>query len=350
MVSLFASIYEKFDPSQAKKLAGLIQQAYDQFDQTETWKLSEPYKLLGSLGTQNVPFGFVVSETDSNDVVVVFRGTKKFIEWFKDVNIQLVSYKDSTEKDNGQTVKPTWNIVEGVRENSLSEIIPTKNDFGYVTAGFRGIYISLREQMIKALKECPAGSRIFVTGHSLGGALATLAIPDILNNTNFKDHQIVELYTFASPRCGDKTFATSFEETGVHHWRIANTEDLVTMLPFPTGNIFEIKPPVKKEVQPPVEKEVQPADGGGVTGDNKNPNPIFGFFNDMFQRVGELRNGAKRRMSDYVHTGTPVYFTFHDAALERHHNLDNVYMTGIGQEPLKVAKQVVSKIIENTAK
>lgn len=78
MVSLFASMYEKFDASKANKLAGLIQQAYNQFDEreTQTWRLSEPYELLGSLGTEKVPFGFVVSETDSNDVVVIFRGTK----------------------------------------------------------------------------------------------------------------------------------------------------------------------------------------------------------------------------------------------------------------------------------
>ncbi|BAZ33390.1 lipase class 3 [Cylindrospermum sp. NIES-4074] len=333
MVSFFASMYEKFDPSQANKLAGLIQQAYDQFDEreTKTWRLSEPYELLGSLGTENVPFGFVVSETDSNDVVVIFRGTKSFIEWFQDVNIQLVSYRDSTGKD----------IIQGVQQKSSSEIIPTINDFGYVTAGFRGIYISLREQMLEVLKKCPADCKIFVTGHSLGGALATLAIPDILNNTDFKDPQKVELYTFASPRCGDKTFATSFQETGVNHWRIANTEDFVTMLPFPTGNIFEIKSTAEKER----EKWEKPVDGGGMTGENKNPNPIFGFFNDMFERVGEIFHGQKRRMPDYAHTGTPVYFTFHDSALERHHNLDNVYMTGIGQKPL-IIKQAVNEVID----
>lgn len=341
----FASLYEKFDAPRAWKLAGLIQQAYNQFDERltqeeesdgivkEPWKPSEPYKLLGYLGTQKIPFGFVVSEPDSKDVAVIFRGTKLFIEWFKDVNIQLVSYKDGTRR-NGERVRAIWNIADGFREDSSSETIPTANDLGYVTAGFRGIYISLREQMITALKKCPADSRIFVTGHSLGGALATLAVPDILSNTDF-DYQKVELYTFASPRCGDRKFATGFQETRVQHWRIANTEDFVTMLPFPTGNIRAINSPAEKEFKPD-------ATGGGVTGEDKNPNPLFGFFNDMFERVGEVAKGAKRRMSDYVHTGTPVYFTFHDAALERHHNLDSVYMTGIGQDPLKLREQVVS--------
>lgn len=339
----FASLYEKFNASQAWKLAGLIQQAYNQFDgrEEETWELSKPYELLSPLGTTKIPFGFVVSEPDSKDVVVVFRGTKLFIEWFKDANVQLVSYKDGTRR-NGQKVKEIWDIVAGFRADSSSETISTTNDFGYVTAGFRGIYISLREQMIEALKKCPADSRIFVTGHSLGSALATLAIPDILSNTAFNNPEKIELYTFAGPRCGDRTFATGFQETRVHHWRIANTEDFVTMLPFPTGNIFAVDSS---------EKEVKPdAAGGGVTGKNKNPNPLFGFFNDMFERVGELSEGPKRRMSDYVHTGTPVYFTFHDAALERHHNLDSVYMTGIGQNPLEIMKQVASEIVDKADK
>jgi len=337
----FASLYEKFDASQAWKLAGLIQQAYNQFDDRAagTWKLSKDYEFLGFLGTKEVPFGFVAAEQNSKNVAVIFRGTKQFIEWFKDANIQLVSYQNGTRK-NGGRVKAIWDIAEGFRENSSSETIPTTHDFGYTTAGFRGIYISLREQMITALEKCPADSKIFVTGHSLGGALATLAVPDILNNTVFKDREKVELYTFASPRCGDKTFAIGFQETRVRHWRIANTEDFVTMLPFPTGNIFAIDSPVEKEVKPD-------ASGGGVTGETKNPNPLFGFFNDMFERVGEVYGNQKRRMSDYVHTGTPVYFTFHDAALERHHNLDNVYMKGIGQNPLELLEQVASKIADN---
>jgi hypothetical protein len=173
--------------------------------------------------------------------------------------------------------------------------------------------------MLEALKNLPQNSRIYVTGHSLGGALATLAIPDILQNTKFRTPEHITLYTFASPRCGDREFATKFKETEVQHWRIANTEDFVTMLPFPTGNVF------KPADNPTVEE--QELGIGEVTGVNANPNPIFGFFKAMYNR-------NKRRMPDYVHTGTPIYFTIHEAALERHHNLEAVYMQGINQDPI----------------
>jgi predicted lipase len=70
--------------------------------------------------------------------------------------------------------------------------------------------------MIEELNKLPQDSRIYVTGHSLGDEFATLAIPDILQNTKFKSSQIT-LYTFASPRCGDRKFADEFTKTLVQH-------------------------------------------------------------------------------------------------------------------------------------
>ncbi len=354
-ISSFQQRYVGFDPSLARKLAELIQQSYTQFNhanplsnqqQLGDWTLKSSYTSTTPLGTQEVPFGFVTYEASSKSVFVVFRGTRKFIEWFKDVNIPLVSYgTGKVEKGYGLKV-----VAELIQLINNPEPIENQDNFGLVALGFREIYISLRKQMIDALQKCDSTSRIFVTGHSLGGALATLAIPDILENTKFKDTQNIELYTFASPRCGDRDFAAAFQEKGVKHWRIANTEDVVTMLPFPTGNVF--RPGASPET-PPEEDFKTNHDGsidedlgrGGVAGVDKNPNPLFGFFKAMYERSGDLLfkslkdgkevyNRQKRRMPDYVHTGTPIYFTIHEAALERHHNLHEVYMLGIGQTKL----------------
>lgn len=325
VISEFKLPYEGFDPAMAKTLAELIQHAYRHIGGTPLDSLQGTYK-VSPLGTAKVPFGFVASEINGNNVFIVFRGTIKFIEWFKDANIQLVTYKDSRRRN--ATVEIQEEIAEGIiQKNQSLTTINTKGDFGHVTAGFRGIYITLRQQLLEALEQVTANSQIYLTGHSLGAALATLAVPDIINNTNFKNPENVKLYTFASPRCGDKTFATSFANTGVKHWRIANTEDFVTMIPFPTGNVFK---PALQETRPELDVSPKTKYGlgiGGVTGADRNPNPIFGFFKAMYDR-------NKRRMPDYAHTGTPVYFTIHEAALERHHNLRDVYMLGIGQDPI----------------
>ncbi|MFN6526878.1 lipase family protein [Nostoc sp. ChiSLP03a] len=324
-----------FDGEMARKLAELTQQAYKQFDlfelkkkspnqQLQDFKLKELYQLDTEFAEKGVPFGYVASEANNDNVYVIFRGTRGFVEWFKDANIQLVSLKDSTDKAGNKVDI----IADGVvQKNQSSLIIPNIDDFGFVTAGFRGIYVSLREKLINALNQISQKSpnaKVFVTGHSLGGALATLAIPDILKNTHFTNPNNIELYTFASPRCGDRNFAMSFEKLGVRHWRIANTEDIVTMLPFPTGNVLK---PAPLDTRSEEEKLTAELGIGGVAGVDKNPNPIFGFFKAMYDR-------NKRRMPDYVHTGTPIYFTIHEAALEKHHNLDEVYMLGISQTTL----------------
>lgn len=329
-VSSFGDRYKEFDPSLARKLAELIQQTYEQFNQREdlqNFKLEKVYQLTTSLAQKEVPFGFVASETSSNDIFIVFRGTRLFVEWFKDINIQLVSYKSGKDKDD----KEIDIEVEGVEQKNQSLVVIPNIDknFGFVTAGFRGIYISLRQKLIEVLNGdgISPNSRIFVAGHSLGGALATLAVPDILKNTPFKDPERVVLYTFASPRCGDRHFAANFQNLGIKHWRIANTEDVVTMMPFPTGNVTSPAP-----IETPPESTVIKEAAKG--------NPFFQFLKGFF-------DSKKRRMPDYAHTGIPVYFTIHEGALERHHNLNNIYMLGISQAPITIAVNVVGEAIDN---
>ncbi|MBJ7295265.1 MAG: lipase family protein [Dolichospermum sp.] len=334
--------YEGFDPSVAQELAELLQKAYGQFDQfaadekankpleqRSKLQLGGEYQLRSEFYENSIPFGFVASKASSNNVFVVFRGTKTFAEWFKDANIPLVSYNDGKNSEGGilRVVGEKIQLIQSPVE------IPEVGDFGRVTVGFRQIYTSLRNNMINALKLCDQDAQIFVTGHSLGGALATLAIPDILANTDFKPEKVI-LYTFASPRCGDREFAIKFRDKRVRHWRIANTEDFVTMIPFPTGNIFTIQPPPLEGKKLEDIKEEKIGYGEVTTskdGKPKNPNPLFGFFEAMYNRSAEILNGKKRRMPDYVHTGTPICFTIHAAALEEHHNLEKIYMSGISK-------------------
>ncbi|MEH1946362.1 MAG: lipase family protein [Nostoc sp.] len=332
-IAFFDSNYKEFDSLIAQELAALIQKVYEQFDEINKPILSEQfdeinkpklggdYHLISELKENGLPFGFVASKNSSNDVFVVFRGTKTFAEWFKDVNIPLVSYSDGRNLQ-GSVLRV---IGEKIQLIQSPIEIPKVGDFGRVTVGFRQIYISLRDGMINALKGCDPNSRIFVTGHSLGSALATLAIPDILANTDFKPEKVI-LYTFASPRCGDREFATKFQAMRVRHWRIANTEDFVTMIPFPTGNVFKATAKLPKDEE---EKAIGSGEVTSKDGKPKNPNPLFGFFKAMYNRSGEILDDHKRRMPDYVHTGTPVCFTIHAAALEQHHNLEEIYMRGI---------------------
>ncbi|CAN0119838.1 unnamed protein product [Ectocarpus sp. 4 AP-2014] len=70
---------------------------------------------------------------------------------------------------------------------------------------------------------------LYVTGHSLGGALASLAAYDIDKNFTLPDP--TTLYTFGSPRVGNGVFARKLDSRVKHHFRLVNDGDLITALP-----------------------------------------------------------------------------------------------------------------------
>jgi hypothetical protein len=83
------------------------------------------------------------------------------------------------------------------------------------------------------------GFTLYCTGHSLGGALATLcgfysACDDEL--LGLAAHHRVVVYSIASPFCGNWKFRHAFQELErqqrLQHLRIANFEDMVTLMPF----------------------------------------------------------------------------------------------------------------------
>jgi GTPase SAR1 family protein len=69
---------------------------------------------------------------------------------------------------------------------------------------------------------------ICLTGHSLGGALATLAAYR-LRKQGFSIP--ISVYTFGAPRVGDSAFASKYEDSKVLHFRIENKNDIVPHLP-----------------------------------------------------------------------------------------------------------------------
>ncbi len=78
---------------------------------------------------------------------------------------------------------------------------------GLVHAGFYGAYRDAQENIESALIEHLASNKIFyLTGHSLGGALATLAAYDLYN----KGYTSSCIYTFGQPRVGNSQFVKNF--------------------------------------------------------------------------------------------------------------------------------------------
>lgn len=109
--------------------------------------------------------------------------------------------------------------------------------WGEVHGGFYGAFDSLRVQFDQQLAQLEGSEDgIWVTGHSLGGALATLMTAYILEQKERgKDYNLRGFYSFGSPRVGDEDFKHRFEalmaKYGVHVGRVRNDSDVVTHVP-----------------------------------------------------------------------------------------------------------------------
>lgn len=98
---------------------------------------------------------------------------------------------------------------------------------GRVHGGFLQAYASVEadiEKEVSRLKDIP----LYITGHSLGGALATLATQRLEQNRVFRD-QIAACYTFGSPRVGNAEFDKELKSVV---YRVVNTTDIVTVVPL----------------------------------------------------------------------------------------------------------------------
>jgi len=163
--------------------------------------------------TQHALFAFVaqLEVEDSLACVVVFRGTARLANWKR--NIQAMNLSMSKAFSNEFDCRGC-----GIHK------------------GFAAIYRGLRfgedgvEKNLESLGCGPnSGREIFVAGHSMGAAVATLAMYS-LSHRGFK---LGRSYLFMSPRLGNRVFAESFSSQlgEVPLFRITHNKDPIIRLP-----------------------------------------------------------------------------------------------------------------------
>lgn len=104
---------------------------------------------------------------------------------------------------------------------------------GRVHSGFKAALDDVWEKILPEIKILEArGIKIWLTGHSLGAALATLAADRL--------QDVQGLYTFGSPRVGDQEFQSRFQ---LKAFRVVNGNDIVTSMPAknPYHHVGELK-------------------------------------------------------------------------------------------------------------
>ena len=176
-------------------------------------------------------------------LVVAFRGTSDVLDVLTDVNLL------QTPLEQG---------FEGQKSDD-----PRRVHSGFFTSA-QAVNRRLKELLVAACAGTPGEWDLLITGHSLGGAVATLLAPEfsgkVDSSRGFKAREdaswwgqaqrlvasakeaipggelprlgTVSLYTFGSPRCGNSEFAKYFDETfGPNAFRVVNDRDVVARLP-----------------------------------------------------------------------------------------------------------------------
>jgi hypothetical protein len=90
---------------------------------------------------------------------------------------------------------------------------------------------------VKATMKANPDLPVYFTGHSLGGAVARMAVSRVMTNLDRGDSkgQIGGVYTFGGPAIGDQTFEKNWNQRlaahGASYIRVRNEEDPVPLLP-----------------------------------------------------------------------------------------------------------------------
>jgi len=151
-------------------------------------------------------FGLMGQNPATKTAFVAFRGTQTFEDWVGDFDALFEPYKYVANA-------------------------------GMVHCGFQSIYDALHDSVAAEIGKAIAGcDSLLVTGHSLGGALALMAAPDLAKNLKLEP----EVITFAGPTPGLGDFAHSFDLAIPSCYRVVNFWDLVPRLaPQPPVGLFE---------------------------------------------------------------------------------------------------------------
>ena len=182
-------------------LAKLAMLAYIAFEDDAKRKILEGMlshgrvKLLETISIADTEA--MVAETDKF-VVVAFRGTSSRAQLMTDMQARLNVARVAVD---GRCVR--------------------------VHAGFYAAFRKIESKLREVLTEQDEAKAVYLTGHSLGGALALVAAAAFGGNDKLGD-RIAAVYTFGAPRVGGADFPNLVKAP---HYRVVNSGDVVPLVP-----------------------------------------------------------------------------------------------------------------------
>jgi hypothetical protein len=167
----------------------------------------------------------VIMAWNYDTIVISFRGTASIANVKADAQVWLT--RVPVEECNDRVIKVTtkWGGIAGPL------LVPSVHrgfDQSYRGGGVdRKLIAKVKEILMKHADNDDYKCKIYVTGHSLGGALATLLAYDIQRECATVAPIDLACYTFGSPRTGNHAFAVLYNEKVPNTWHIINDQDAV---------------------------------------------------------------------------------------------------------------------------
>ena len=158
-------------------------------------------------------FGVIgIDQTNNDTAIMAFRGTMTKSDWLADA---FANYSVLNQ------------IIDGIEKN-----IKVAHGFGSLFGIFKGVKNknTMNEQIDNWLNLNKNIKNIIISGHSLGGTLATLSAVYI--KSKYPELNIT-VYTYASPRVGNNEFYNYYTQLGLNKntFRFFSSYDMVPKSP-----------------------------------------------------------------------------------------------------------------------
>jgi predicted lipase len=149
--------------------------------------------------------GFVAISESLQAIVLAFRGTHGNTNWLNNIDIR---------RDKFPQVKKFF--------------FKPKVHSGFLM-GYKAIREEVTTTMSNLVQKYPT-YKFMITGNSLGGAIASIAVLDLYPLFSRLEREITH-YVFGSPRPGNRWFAKELNKKYSDCYRIVNDDDVVPFLP-----------------------------------------------------------------------------------------------------------------------
>ena len=176
--------------------------AYESVSTIKAWSCHDCKSFkMEHINVYNNPAGdlqcFTGFSSTINGIILSWRGSSNIANWITNLSFNQVAYPKCSNCKVHNGFYSAWNLAKAT-------VI----------------------QHIQDLRALHRGVPIYITGHSLGGALAGLSAVDIHHTFE----AVHSLYTYGEPRIGNKQFA-DYYKTVITMYRVVHYADIVPHLP-----------------------------------------------------------------------------------------------------------------------